>query len=165
MALNYQGRLFIPTDSDERDKGFLSSYRNYFTGTLKVSDALSLSASLAPQLTVYSKAGHGKSANKGLLENMVIVDATVKIIGPVSLYFPIILQTAKYQNFAAGAKRNDQLVHSLWIWPELGVDVVDNHTVGLSFRSASFGNDDLSGLALDKGINGGVAQLYYTGTF
>jgi len=100
-----------------------------------------------------------------LLEHMVILDASVKIIGPVSLYLPIILQTAQYQEYKAGAKRNGALVNTLWVWPELGVEVNDNHTVGLSYRSANLASENLAQLTLGSGLEKGVAQLYWTGTF
>ena len=164
-ALNFQARLYVPTDAAEREKGFITAARTYATLSKKFSDSLSMTLSEVPQVNIFTKAGLGTSANKALLENMVLYEVTVKILGPVSLYIPIALQSAQYQNYQVGAKKNGALVHSLWTWPELGYEINDNHTVGLSFRSGDLASADLSKLTIGDGLSKGAAQLFWTGTF
>ncbi len=164
-SLNLQARLFTPTDSAERDKGFITGTRTYATLSKKFSDSVSMTLTSAPQLNFYSKTGFGTSANKGLLEHMLLYEVTLKIYGPVSFSMPILLQSAQYQNYQAGAKRNGALVNNLWTWPELGYAINDNHTVGLSFRTDNLAAEDLSKLTIGDGIDKGVAQIFWTGTF
>lgn len=161
LSFNYQGRLYTPNDPDEQAKGHITSLRTYLTVKKVFSPTLTMSLSEVPILHAYSKDAQNNSANKSLYENMMILDATIQIAGPVSLYFPIVYNLANYRN-VPGAKRSGAQTSLIYIYPELDIALNSVHTVGISYYSANLVKDDLSALTLGDGLRGGVAQLFWT---
>lgn len=164
LALSYQGRLYTPTDTDEQAKGYVTSLRTYLSLTKKISNNFSLGLHEIPVLHAYSKSGFNGRANRALFENRLMLDSTIQIIGPVSLYVPIIYSLSTYQNHIAGAVNNNATTSTIFIYPELGVELSANHSVGLSYYSGNLVKGDLSATTISAGLSDGVAQLFWTAT-
>ena len=161
LSLNYQGRIYTPNDPNEQAKGHITTLRNYLTVKKTFSPSFSMSLSEVPILHAYSKDAQNNSANKSLFENMMILDATITIAGPVSFYLPVVFNVANFRN-VPGAKKSGTQSSLLFIYPELGVAINDKHTVGLSYYSSNLVKADLSAFSLGDGLKDGVVQLFWT---
>ncbi|MBI1860413.1 MAG: hypothetical protein HYR96_05800, partial [Deltaproteobacteria bacterium] len=110
-SLAYQGRVYLPTWSGDRDTGMLTQVRNYLTLKTEVSSLLTLDGSIVPIFHGSTRAGtvasSGSLSANPIYENMVILEATFNFTDKLSLAIPLILEQTRYRDFAPGAKNND----------------------------------------------------------
>ncbi len=154
LTFTYAPRVFTPTFKARRDAGMITTVRNYFTLSKKVSSVVTVTGSIIPIFHAYSRTGSGSgtdaSANP-VFENRVYAIVDISLTDKLSLSLPLFFHQTRHLNYQAGAKNNDAWSLLVWTYPELLYAVTPKLTVGVAFYS-----DDL--LKAD-GLGKGVGQL------
>ena len=163
-AFHYECRFYLPTTEGLQDEGSITTMRNYLKLSHKVSDTVTLTVMDLPILFFHSQDGFVKDgqaqANKAF-ENRVYLIADFALASNLSFSLPLFFHQGRHRNFAAGAANNDAWSFYLYSWPELTYRVDEHYSVGLSFYTGSFVQDDLSGFDLVKGFENGSAQFVF----
>lgn len=160
FALNYQGRLFLPTYAARREAGFVAGLYTGLVATYKLSPTLTLSAASAPQFNHYTRAAHNGKISTGF-QNTAMLNLDVQFTPKLYLSFPLYLISSR-ANTAAGVAGSGAWSHLLVIWPEIGYSLNSNHTIGLSYYSDALMNSKLSQFTLENGLSNGVLQAFWT---
>lgn len=159
-------RAYLPTNTERRDAGMVTMFRNYFTLSQTFSKYVSFAFTEAPIIHVYSDSGvtttKGAAANP-IFENRAILEFDFNLSKTVSFAMPLHFYTTKYRDYMVTAKQNASWEPSLFIWPELRWAINPNFTLGTAYRTNSFFNVDETGTV--PGDGGGVFQAIMAVSF
>jgi len=164
LSLSYEARVYAPTHAWKRDAGMITMIRNYFKLKASVSPSLTLAIQEVPIAHLYTQPGYvrpklGAEANP-IFENRVYFDIDWQTpIKNVKLYFPFILQSTRYRDYAVKAKYNDSWGQKLWVYPELTYAINPTTQVGVAFYSDNLVKPDFSAFTIGDGLKKGVAQF------
>jgi hypothetical protein len=166
VTLSWEPRLYLPTLSTERESGLVLSTRQYLKLNWEVSSMLSFFLWDAPIGYVYTAAGvaddEGGAANPAF-ENRIELGARLSFFdGQLSFKLPVILQSVRYRKFAADAENDDSWANTLWIYPEVAVQVTEGTSLGLAFYSDALTDVALTKSEFSEGMRKGVAQFVLT---
>ncbi len=162
LSLNWEPRLYVPTDGLKRDAGMITAVRNYVKIRKQLSSTAYLQLSDSPILHVYSSKGAtvlGKIQANPFVENRVLLEAEVELfIKGLTLYMPIELQSVHFHSFG-GAANNASWGHNLSFWPELTYPVAKTIRMGLAFRTDNMIKPDFSATTISDAFRLGVTQV------
>ncbi len=163
LTLSWEPRLYLPTMRSGRDSGMVFSTRQYLKLNWDVQEHFALFLWDAPIGYVYSAAGYdgddGLTANRAF-ENRIELGARLSLFQDrLTLRLPVILQSVRHRKFVAEATNHDAWTHSVWIHPEIMVQVAAKTSVGLAYYSDSLADEQLAKADLSSGLKRGVIQL------
>lgn len=171
ISLTYEPRLILPTDSECRNAGMITSIRNDLNLTKKFGERVELNFSVIPILHAYSRAGNvGLEAEEGevdqgqanpVFENRFYLNPVVALGQTVKLSIPIKFHATRYRDFNSEAKLNNQWGYYLWVTPEVNWAVTSDYSIGVSYYTGNLVQDNLSGFNFSEGFRSSVAQLIF----
>ncbi len=167
LTLEYESRLYFPTDPAKRANGLIAASRNYLTLIKKVNSKLQLIAQEIPVLYAYAQPGSadGKTANP-IFENRLFLIASYDITPKLNFAFPLLMWVTFNRDF--GSNTGSRAVQFVaLIWPELMYQLAPTTSIGLSYYTGSLVKPDLSGLSLfgtDGGMTQGIGQFVFRQT-
>lgn len=162
LSLNYEGRLYLPTNAQKRDAGMITAMRNYARFRAKLSPTLSLFVEEIPILHAYSQPGaivRGKAEANPIVENRVVLAAEWVFASQWKLFFPLTMRSTRYRDYAPKAKHNDAWAHKLYFWPEVVYALSPTLSLGAAFMTESLVKADFSDLNFAESLKRGTAQI------
>ncbi|MBI4404542.1 MAG: hypothetical protein HY537_10295 [Deltaproteobacteria bacterium] len=167
LALSGEFRVYTPTDAGRRDKGFITMVRSYFTMKQPISDTVAVSITETPIFHVYSAAGT-QNLTAGTFESNPFYENRLQIALEFSaaskrlnFSFPIWLKSIKYNEYTLDTVKSDSWNNEIYAQPEISYKILPTAAIGLAFESASFTVDNLSGIDIGQGLEGGKAQCFF----
>lgn len=165
--LDFDARMYMPTQPGARGNGFVVASRNIFSLTHMVNSKLALIVQEIPILYAYSQPGDkaGLKANP-VFENRLYLIASYDITPKLNFSFPLMLWGTLHRNFGNNLRSNGMEFFA-GIWPELLYQVAPTTWLGLSYYSGNLVKADLSDLNFfgkDGGLTQGIAQFVFRQT-
>lgn len=165
VTLSWEPRVYLPTPAAERDAGMVLATRQYLKLNWDLSPGLALFFWDAPIGYVYTAGGYegedGPVANPAF-ENRIELGAQLSFFqDKISLRLPVVLQSVRHRQFNAEAVNNNAWAHSVWINPEVMVQVAEKTSVGLAYYSDNLADEQLANADLRAGLSKGVVQLIF----
>jgi len=166
ITLDYETRVYMPTNPARRAAGMITAWRNYATFTKKFSPTFSLITQVIPIVYAFEVSGRNGAANP-VFDSRLYIIASWDITSKINFEFPLMVWATRYQRHAIGAVHNDLWGYTAVIWPTVMYSFSPKTQVGVSYYSGSLIKDDLSSGSIfgaDGGLTQGVTQLVFRQT-
>jgi hypothetical protein len=170
LVLDYENRLYLPTDPAKAARGLIAGLRNYLTLTKRFSSRFAVTVQEMPIFYAFSRAGtpNTNPAINGTanawFENRVYIVPTVDITNKIVFSFPIMLWASRTRDFASNVFNSNRWMMTAMIWPELTYAIAPRTWVGVSYYSDNFVNAKQDGFDFASGLSKGVGQLLFRQT-
>jgi len=160
LSFSYQPRVYLPVDSDSRDKGMVVALRNYLILNRNITDDLSVSLMELPIVHLFSQPGFNGTPNP-IFENRVLLIGNASLSKVISVSVPIMFHAKRNRDYQQGAALNNAWAYVLWVNPEVTFTTSANTAVALGYYSSNLVESDLSGFTIKEGLESGVVQLSF----
>lgn len=133
-------RVHAPVNSVQRDRGHITSIRNHFKITHKLSPTVTLGFQEVPIIHLYSEAG-ATSADGTLVanpsfENRMILGLNFALTENITLGVPLQYWITKYRYYGESATLSDEWDPLLFFWPEISWNLNGGPvTLGVGYRT------------------------------
>jgi hypothetical protein len=165
LTLDYENRLYLPTDPAKAARGLIAGLRNYVSLTKRFTSKFAVTVQEIPILYAFSRSGTpdmnpavNGSAN-AWFENRVYIIPTFDITNKIVFSLPVMLWASRTRDFASNVFSSDRWMMTAMIWPELTYAISPKTFVGVSYYSDNFVNKKQDGFDFMAGLSKGVGQL------
>lgn len=164
LSLDYESRLYMPTNYARIPSGFQTMWRNYVSLTKKITSKVAITVQEIPIFYGFNRAGDTgdgirRPSSSTVFENRVYIIPSWDITSKLNFSLPILLGMS-FKHSIPGALDRSYLA---MIWPELMYQVGPKTSIGLSYYSESFVNAQ-NVVDVSAGLATGTGQLVFAQT-
>lgn len=172
FSFGFENRVYVPTHERKSKEGMIFEIRNYFKGSVALSDTVSLTVMSVPIAHLYGRAEAKPGTPNPVFEHRTYLVADFALFqGKLNISLPFILQSYLFRDMP-GAAASGKWGHFLWINPEIMYSVSPKVAIGVSYYSDNMlvptglplGNGGLSQANFWDGLKKGVPQLAFRAT-
>ncbi len=163
LRLDYEPRVYLPTDPEKQAHGMFGLTRQYLKLGRKLGENFAMNFWEVPILHGYTSNGYadatGSHANPVFENRFFLMPEIMFLKGKIDITLPLIWGATRYRAFSEEVENDNAWGHKLWVNPEIVFMITPNFGLGLAYESQNLMSADFSEFKFSEGFSTGTSSL------